>query len=130
MRSPSGIACASSTLYGSLRLSKYSIACSRVISCSLKGRSASTISLHQLLELDQILVAEVVLDVEVVVEAGVDRRTDGELGVGPNPLDRVRHHVGGRVPEFLEVVHDKTRWRGDSVVGTGGIEPATPTVSR
>jgi hypothetical protein len=33
------------------------------------------------------------------------------------------------VPEFLEIVHDVGVLK-DNVVGTGGIEPPTPTVSR
>ena len=37
------------------------------------------------------------LGVEVVIEAGLDRRTDRHLGAGSQPLDGVRHHVRGGV---------------------------------
>ncbi len=131
------------------------------------------------------------LGVEVVIEAGLDRRTDRHLGAGAQALDGVRHHVRSRVshprqgivrnvplvagPNGLvgahansiaarpELAPDQTAtksfapiegrgsrerrrallaaalrgrvWEPSQgsqsvLVGTGGIEPPTPTVSR
>ena len=44
------------------------------------------------------------LDVEVVVEAVVDRRADAEPGLGPEVLHRLRHHVGGGVAQDVVAV--------------------------
>ncbi len=57
---------------------------------------------HDPFELAQILVGERVLGVEVVVEARVDRRADGELGLGPDALDRVGEHVRRGVPQLVD----------------------------
>ena len=39
---------------------------------------------------------------EVVVEAVVDRRADGDLHVGKQPLHRLRHQVCRRVAQDIE----------------------------
>ena len=44
-------------------------------------------------------------EVEVVVEALGGRRTDVELGIGPEAQDGGGEHVGARVPQSLEVAH-------------------------
>ena len=41
-------------------------------------------------------------ELEVVVEAVVDRRADGESCAGPEAEHRLGEHVGGRVPQRLE----------------------------
>ena len=49
--------------------------------------------LHPLLDLGDVIGRERALDVEVVVEAVGDRRTDAELGVREEILHRLRHDV-------------------------------------
>ena len=60
--------------------------------------------LHLGLDLLEVLGGEPSLLVEVVVEAIVDGGPDGQLGAGPEPLDRLRHDVGGGVPDDRELV--------------------------
>ena len=59
---------------------------------------------HPGLDLLEVLRLERHLDVEVVVEAVVDRRADAEPGLGPDVLDRLRHHVRGGVPQDVVAV--------------------------
>ena len=54
---------------------------------------------HALLQRLQILRGERLGDVEVVVEAVGDRRTDAELGLREHLLDRLGQHVRRRVPD-------------------------------
>lgn len=51
---------------------------------------------HLGLDLCQILGAEGGLDVDVVVEAAVNGRADGQLGLGIESLYRLSQNVGGR----------------------------------
>ena len=53
--------------------------------------------LHALLDLLEILRGERILDVEVVVEAVLDDRTDAQLGVRADLLDRLGHDMRGRM---------------------------------
>ena len=59
---------------------------------------------HPGLDLLEVLGHERGLDVEVVVEAVSDRRADPEPGVRVEVLDRLRHHVRGRVPQDVVAV--------------------------
>ena len=59
---------------------------------------------HPGLDLLEVLRHERGLDVEVVVEAVTDRRSDAELGVREQVLHRLRQHVGGRVPQDVVAV--------------------------
>ena len=59
---------------------------------------------HPGLDLLEVLGHERGLDVEVVVEAVADRRPDPEPGVRVEVLDRLRHHVRGRVPQDVVAV--------------------------
>ena len=60
--------------------------------------------LHLGLDLLEVLGGEPALLVEVVVEPVVDGGPDGQLGSGPEPLDRLSHDVGGGVPDDRELV--------------------------
>ena len=59
---------------------------------------------HPGLDLLEVLGLERGLDVEVVVEAVLDRRADAEPGVREELLDGLRHHVRGRVPQDVAAV--------------------------
>ncbi len=59
---------------------------------------------HPGLDLLEVLRLEGHLDVEVVVEAVVDRRADAEPGLGPDVLHGLRHHVRGGVPQDVVAV--------------------------
>jgi hypothetical protein len=61
--------------------------------------------LHLGLELGEILGGQLVVEVDVVVEAGVRRRPDVEFGVRKQTEDGGRQHVRGRVAEFFERSH-------------------------
>ena len=61
--------------------------------------------LHLRLDLHEVLGRQLVVQVDVVVEARVRRRTDVELGVGEEAQDRRRQDVRGRVAEFFERSH-------------------------
>ena len=54
---------------------------------------------HRLLDLGQVVDRDVRRDREVVVEAVGDRGADAELGARPQPGDRLREDVRGRVPQ-------------------------------
>ena len=69
--------------------------------------------LHPLLELGQVLGLERLGDVEVVVEAVLDRRADAELGLGEDVLHRLGEHVRGGVPQHVEPVRRVQRDRLD-----------------
>ncbi len=58
---------------------------------------------HLSLDVLQVLGEKGAADVEVVVEAVLDRWPDGVAGVRPQRQDRLCHHVRGRVPEDVEV---------------------------
>ncbi len=59
---------------------------------------------HPGLDLFQVLGGEGLGDLEVVVEAVLDRRADGEGGAGEQVEHRLRHHVGRRVPEDVQAL--------------------------
>ena len=59
---------------------------------------------HRLLDPRQVVGRDVGGDREVVVEAVRDRRTDAELGAGPEPADGLGEHVCGRVPQYVKPV--------------------------
>ena len=61
--------------------------------------------LHLGLDLDQIIGGKFMIEVEVVIEAGVGGRTDIEFGVGKKTEDSRREDVRGRVAEFFERGH-------------------------
>ena len=60
--------------------------------------------LHLLLDGLEVLGRERLLDVEVVVEAVLDRRADAELGLGEQLLHGLRHDVRGGVAQDVEAV--------------------------
>ena len=57
--------------------------------------------LHLGFDLSYIIGVKGLLDVEVIVKALVDGRTDGELSVGIQALDSLSEDMRGRVPESL-----------------------------
>ncbi len=57
---------------------------------------------HHLLKLLQLVGREGFLDVEVEVEAVGDVGTDPQLGVRPQLLDGLCHHMGGGMAQHLE----------------------------
>ena len=59
---------------------------------------------HRGLDLREVLGHERGLDVEVVVEAVLDRRADAELRVGEELLHGLGHHVRGGVPQDVAAV--------------------------
>ena len=71
--------------------------------------------LHPLVERGEVVGGERHLDVEVVVEAVLDRRADAEPGVRVQRLHRLGHHVGGRVPQDRPAVGGVDRDRLDDV---------------
>ena len=60
---------------------------------------------HLGLDLLEIFGRDAVVEFEVVIETVLDRRTRGELRVGPDLEDGRRQHVGSRVPQALDVGH-------------------------
>jgi hypothetical protein len=60
---------------------------------------------HLRLELGEILGGQLVLKIDVVVEAGVRRRADVELGIRKDAQQGRRQHVRARVPKFVERSH-------------------------
>ena len=64
--------------------------------------------LHLGLDPREVLGRQLVVEVDVVVEPGVGRRADVELGIGKDAEERGRQDVGRRVAEFFEGSH---RWR-------------------
>ena len=58
---------------------------------------------HLGLDFFEILAAERRRRVEIVVKAVVDGRADGELTVGVQAFDRLRHHMRGAVPQRLQI---------------------------
>ena len=61
--------------------------------------------LHLGFDLDEVVGGEFMVEVEVVVEAGVGGRADVEFGVGEKTEDSRREDVRGRVAEFFEGRH-------------------------
>ena len=146
---PPGIDSMISTLYFSPRDANRSSASSRGTTWRSNGRFSATIFAISASMLRGVLGRER-LGVEVVVEAGLDRGADRDLRVraasrrtasaitcdaecrmrdngssGTSPLSR------GRMARSASSSRVAARGRGrGQVVGTGGIEPPTPTVSR
>src|SRR5581483_7138927 len=60
---------------------------------------------HSPLDLGEIVGGELARDGEVVVEAVLDRRADGDLRARDHVDDGLRHHVRRRMPHTLQVVH-------------------------
>ena len=58
---------------------------------------------HLGLDLLQVLLGEGLGAVQVIVEAVVDGRANGQLGVGPEPLDGLGQHMGAGVPVGLAI---------------------------
>src|SRR5262249_24435918 len=61
--------------------------------------------LHLLLDFREILGRDPVLQIHIVVEPVFNRRTVGELGVGPEPRDGGRHDVGAGMANPLQLAH-------------------------
>jgi hypothetical protein len=59
---------------------------------------------HPLLDLREILGGERLFPREIVVEAVLDRRAEGDLGAGEQLLHRLREHMRGVVPDQLQRV--------------------------
>ena len=92
----------SSSLYGSSASS--SRAASSVTTRREKRWPALLDLLHLLLDGLEVLGREGLLDVEVVVEAVLDRRADAQLGLGEELLHGLRHDVRGGVAQDVETV--------------------------
>ena len=75
---------------------------------------------HALLEDLEVLRGERPIDVEVVVEAILDRRPDAELRLRKRVLDRLGEHVGGRVAKHGEALWRIHRHRFDHI-GVGDL---------
>nr|BFE69548.1 hypothetical protein GCM10020092_028490 [Actinoplanes digitatis] len=85
----------------------------RAVLAAPEGLSGLDDLLHPLLELRQILGHERLGDVEVVVEAVLDRRPDAELRLREDVLHGLGEHVRGRVAQHVEPVGRVERHRGD-----------------
>ena len=85
---------------------------------------------HPLVEVGQVLRGERPRDVEVVVEAVLDRRADAELGVRERLLHGLRQHVRGGVPDHRPAVLGVGRDRlGLGVLVRGPGQVAQPAVA-
>ena len=85
---------------------------------------------HPLVEVGEVLRGERPRDVEVVVEAVLDRRADAELGVRERLLHGLRQHVGGGVPDHRPAVLGVGRDRlGLGVLVGGPGQVAQPAVA-
>ena len=62
--------------------------------------------LHLGLDLLEIGGRDAVRQIDVVIEAVLDRRTGGELGLGPDFQQSGRQHVGGGMADAFEVGHE------------------------
>ena len=60
--------------------------------------------LHPLLDGLEVIGGEGLVDVEVVVEAVLDRRADAQLGLGEQLLHGLGHDVRGGVPQDVQAV--------------------------
>ncbi len=76
--------------------------------------------LHLGLEAHEVVVGEFVLQIDVVVEAGLGGRTDVELGVGEDAQDRGGEDVGGGVTDFVEGGHHGRKGRRSGGTGLFG----------
>ena len=74
---------------------------------------------HLGLELGQLLRAEGRLDIDVVVEAVINGRADGQLGLGVEALDRLGQDMGGGVVEGLLAVRVL---KGQDLQGAVGVQ--------
>lgn len=77
--------------------------------------------LHPLLDGLEVIGVEGLLDVEVVVEAVLDRRADAELGLGVELLHGLRHDVRGGVAQDVQAVLAADRDRLDLVAVLDGV---------
>ena len=57
--------------------------------------------LHFLLDLREIFFAELMLRLKIIVEAVIDCRADGQLGIRPQTLYSLRHDMGGRMSVIM-----------------------------
>ena len=84
---------------------------------------------HPLLDLLEVFRGERLVAGEIVIEAGLGRGAEGDLGLGIKLLDRLGHHVGGVVAQDLEPLG---RFAGDDcdrgVMVDHGGEVARPAV--
>jgi hypothetical protein len=88
-------------------------------------------ALHRLLQDLEVLGGEGAVDVEVVVEAVADRRTDPQTGLRERFLDRLGHHVGARMPQDLQALlarcghglHDVAVGQGTSQIPQRAVDP-------
>ena len=68
----------------------------------MTGKSLLDDLAHHRLDALEVLRSERLIALEVVVEAVGDRRADGDLHVGEQPFDRLRHQVCRRVAQDIE----------------------------
>ena len=68
----------------------------------LEGKLLGGDALHLLLEVGEVVGRERLRDLEVVVEAVVDRRAEADLGVGAKAPDRGREHMRRRVAQHRQ----------------------------
>ena len=71
---------------------------------------------HHLLDAGEILAREPAGPLEVVVEAVLDDRADGDLGLGEEPLHRLRHEVRGRMADDAQALRRLDRDRRQPAV--------------
>ena len=71
---------------------------------ALPGAALLDLAVDLILEALEVLVRDRLGEVEVVVEAVVDRRADRDLGTRIEPLHGLGQQVGGRVPQYVERV--------------------------
>jgi hypothetical protein len=84
---------------------------------------------HRRLDLLEIVRGEGAVELEIVIEAVLDRRADRQLGAGEEPFDRLGHQVRGAVAEDLAAVGRVERQRLDGgVAGQRRAQVARPPV--
>ena len=83
----------------------------------LEGMVRLDLLLHLGLDLAEILGGDAVLEIDVVIEAGLDRRPGGKLSVRPEPQNGGRQHVGGGMADALQLGHLLALLRGFAIFG-------------
>ena len=72
---------------------------------ALKGLRLGDDRSHLLLDFLKVLRADPVSEIDVVVEAVINRRSGGELRLWPDAEDGICQHVGAGVPDGFELGH-------------------------
>ena len=98
-------------------LSAIAIACSRETTTALEDVVRLDLLLHLLLDLREILRRDAVRQIDVVIEAVLDRRPGGELRLRPDAQDGRGQHMRGGMADALEVGHLVALFEGLAFVG-------------